>query len=59
MLIVIVVILFNIFGNYGLGFGKWGFFVLGIIGLVIVSISVYWIMFLFLLVYMFWYKFFY
>ncbi|QHV00966.1 MATE family efflux transporter [Synechocystis sp. CACIAM 05] len=56
MLIVIAATLFNILGNYGLGFGKWGFPALGITGLAIASISAHWIMFLSLLVYMLWHK---
>ncbi len=56
MFIVIAATLFNIVGNYVLGFGKFGFPALGITGLAIASIGGHWIMFLSLLVYMLWHK---
>ncbi len=56
MVIVMAATLFNIVGNYVLGFGRLGFPNLGITGLAIASISAHWIMFLSLLIYMLWHK---
>jgi MATE family multidrug resistance protein len=56
MFIVVAATLFNIIGNYVLGFGKFGFPNLGIAGLEIASVGAHWIMFLSLLVYMLWHK---
>jgi multidrug resistance protein, MATE family len=56
MFIVVAATLFNIVGNYVLGFGKFGFPELGIAGLAIASVGAHWIMFLSLLVYMLWHK---
>lgn len=56
MLIVVAATLFNIIGNYVLGFGKFGFPNLGIAGLAIASVGAHWIMFLSLLIYLLWHK---
>ena len=56
MFIVVTATLFNIAGNYVLGFGKFGFPNLGIAGLAIASVGAHWIMFLSLLAYMIWHK---
>lgn len=56
MVIVVTATLFNIIGNYVLGFGKFGFPQLGIAGLAIASIGAHWIMFLSLLGYMVWHQ---
>lgn len=51
MLIVIAGTVFNVFGNYVLGFGKLGFPVLGLAGLAISSAATHWGMFFALLIY--------
>jgi MATE family multidrug resistance protein len=56
MFIVVIATLFNIIGNYVLGFGQFGFPNLGISGLAVASIGAHWIMFISLLVYMLWHK---
>jgi len=56
MFIAIAATLFNIIGNYVLGFGKFGFPNLGILGLAIASVGAHWIMFLSLLGYMLWHQ---
>jgi multidrug resistance protein, MATE family len=56
MFIVVAATLFNIIGNYVLGFGNPNFPNLGIAGLAIASIGAHWIMFLSLLIYMLWHK---
>ncbi|NJL39583.1 MAG: MATE family efflux transporter [Leptolyngbyaceae cyanobacterium RM2_2_4] len=56
MFIVFAATLFNIVGNYVLGFGKFGFPNLGIAGLAVASTGAHWIMFLSLLVYMLWHQ---
>jgi multidrug resistance protein, MATE family len=56
MFIVVAATLFNIAGNYVLGFGKFGFPNLEIAGLAIASVGAHWIMFLSLLAYMIWHK---
>lgn len=56
MFIVVIATLFNILGNYVLGFGKFGFPNLGLAGLAIASASAHWLMFLSLLGYLFWHQ---
>ena len=56
MAIVIAGTLFNIAGNYVLGYGKWGFPQMGIAGLAIASVISLWGIFLAIVVYIFRHK---
>lgn len=51
MLIVIIGTIFNIIGNYILGFGKFGFPRLGLVGLAIASVFALWGIFIALIIY--------
>jgi MATE family multidrug resistance protein len=47
---------FNAIGNYVLGFGKWGFPNLGLVGIAVATVLAHWIMAAFLFFYILWHK---
>lgn len=53
MAVVIAGTVFNIFGNYVLAFGKYGFPPLGLAGLALATVATHWGMFLALIIYIF------
>ncbi|MEM9008388.1 MAG: MATE family efflux transporter, partial [Cyanobacteria bacterium P01_F01_bin.86] len=54
MMIIAIGTVFNILGNYVLGFGKWGFPAMGLAGLALATALAWWGMFIALLLYVFW-----